>query len=279
LSPYVLVETYFTNYAEIAQQYSLRWMTMAFVISNNGIPYWGFSWRADGTDPDDKVLQQIKAMRKVNVDAIGSFGGAAGDELATVIQSESALLDAYQSVISGYNFKFIDFDIEGANLADTVTNQRRNRVLAHLQRNNSDVLLSFTLPVLPTGLTEIGLNLLRDAKSVGVRIDAVNIMAMDYGPGGIDMGEAAIQAIQNTQAQLRQLNLKSCIGVIPMIGVNDVEGEVFRQNDARRLVAFTNNTDNGVCITSYWSLDRDNTRDTRISQRPFEFTKIFAGGH
>ena len=73
-------------------------------------------------------------------------------------------------------FKFVDFDIEGSALADIVTNRRRNRVLAQLQRNNPDVLLSFTLPVMPSGLTDIGLNMLQDAQSAGVRIDAVNIM-------------------------------------------------------------------------------------------------------
>lgn len=103
-SPYVLVEDAFTNYAAVAKRYALRWLTMAFVISNDGVPSWGFSWRADGTDPEDKVHQQIDAMRKVGADAIGSFGGAAGDELATAIQSDEALLKAYQSVISAYKY-------------------------------------------------------------------------------------------------------------------------------------------------------------------------------
>src|SRR5437870_6357456 len=41
--------------------------------------------------------------------------------------------------------------------------------------------ISFTLPVLPTGLTADGLNVLASAKHDGLNVDLVNIMTMDYG--------------------------------------------------------------------------------------------------
>ena len=50
-------------------------------------------------------------------------------------------------------FKFVYFDIEGSALANKVSVKRRNWVLAILQRQNTSLLLSFTLPVLPSGLT------------------------------------------------------------------------------------------------------------------------------
>lgn len=49
------------------------------------------------------------------------------------------------------------------------------------QDANPGLVVSFTLPVLPVGLTADGVNLLRDAKAKGVRLDVLNIMTMDYG--------------------------------------------------------------------------------------------------
>jgi hypothetical protein len=61
---------------------------------------------------------------------------------------------------------------------------------------------------LPTGLTADGLNILASAKHDGVKIDVVNIMAMDYGPSvdnGGQMGLDAIQAAIATEAQISSL--------------------------------------------------------------------------
>lgn len=48
--------------------------------------------------------------------------------------------------------------------------------------------MSFTLPVLPAGLTADGVKLLESCVKHGVRVDVLNIMTMDYGdsaaPGG-----------------------------------------------------------------------------------------------
>ena len=51
-------------------------------------------------------------------DVIVSFGGAANHELAEVITSATALQAAYQSMIDAYGLTHIDFDIEGAAVAD-----------------------------------------------------------------------------------------------------------------------------------------------------------------
>ena len=58
------------------------------------------------------------------------------------------------------------------------------------------------MPVLPTGLDASGLNVLQTAKNDGVRIDVVNVMAMDYGEA-VDnngqMGQDAISAAVATE--------------------------------------------------------------------------------
>ncbi len=49
------------------------------------------------------------------------------------------------------------------------------------QAANPGLIVSFTLPVLPTGLTADGVRLLESCAKYGVRVDVVNIMTMDYG--------------------------------------------------------------------------------------------------
>ena len=61
---------------------------------------------------------------------------------------------------------------------------------------------SVTLPVLPSGLDSPAPAMLQDAKNVGMTIQVVNIMTMDYYEGtGTEMGKAAISAAQATLAR------------------------------------------------------------------------------
>ncbi|CAL9467413.1 putative bifunctional chitinase_lysozyme [Streptomyces sp. enrichment culture] len=145
---------------------------------------------------------------------------------------------------------------------------------------------------MPEGLTQDGVNLLADAKRNGVRIDAVNIMAMDYGPAySGDMGTYAEQAATATQAQLKGvLGLSDgeawrTVAVTPMIGVNDVVTEVFGVDDAAQLVEFAEAK--GLGWLSMWSGTRDrqcpggtkpsaDATCSSILQDGFAFTKAFA---
>ncbi|CAL9560220.1 putative bifunctional chitinase_lysozyme [Streptomyces sp. enrichment culture] len=100
----------------------------------------------------------------------------------------------------------MDFDVEGGALPDRAANTRRAQAIAKLQARHPGLDVSFTLPVMPEGLTQAGVDLLADAKANGVRIGAVNIMAMDYGASyGGDMGTYAEQAATATQAQVKSV--------------------------------------------------------------------------
>ena len=167
------------------------------------------------------------------------------------ITNVNALQAAYQSVIDAYGLTRIDFDIEGAAVADRASIDRRSEALAALQQNaaaaGKPLQVWFTLPVLPTGLTSDGLYVLQSALAHGVTITGVNVMAMDYGdsaapsPGG-RMGDYAIEAATSTFGQVKALyggaktdaQLWAMIGVTPMIGLNDVTTEVFDQAAAAR---------------------------------------------
>ncbi|MYV67087.1 sugar hydrolase, partial [Streptomyces sp. SID2131] len=262
---------------------------LAFITSGGACaPLWG-----GVTDlANDKVAAQIGALRAKGGDVRVSFGGAAGHELALNCSSAPALAAAYGKVVDQYELTKVDFDVEGAALPDTAANTRRSQAIAQLQKAHPGLDVSFTLPVMPEGLTQPGVDLLADAKRNGVRVDAVNIMAMDYGPAySADMGTYAVQAATATQAQIKGvLGLSDAaawkaVAVTPMIGVNDVTTEVFKVEDATQLVDFAKSK--GLGWLSMWSSTRDkqcpdgavNRADATCSsilQQPLAFTKAFA---
>ncbi|MEU9732064.1 cellulose binding domain-containing protein [Streptomyces sp. NPDC048002] len=242
-----------------AEATGVRDYNLAFVTDGGGCtPKWG-----GVTDlASDAVAAQIGALRAKGGDVRVSFGGAAGSELATTCSSASALAAAYTKVVDAYDLTKVDFDVEGGALPDTAANTRRAQAIAKLQQDHPDLDVSFTLPVMPEGLTQPGVDLLADAKKNGVAIDAVNIMAMDYGPAySGDMGTYAEQAATATQAQIKGvLGLSDSaawktVAVTPMIGVNDVVTEIFKVEDATQLVDFAKSK--GLGWLSMWSATRD----------------------
>jgi hypothetical protein len=153
--------------------------------------------------------------------------------------------------------------VEGGALPDSAANSRRSQAIAQLQRSHSGLEVSFTLPAMPTGLTQDGIDLLADAKRNGVAVSAVDIMAMDYGSSfACDMGQYAIDGATATQAQAKSvLGLSDGaawkkIAVTPMIGVNDVASEVFTVADAGQLADLARSK--GPAWLSMWSATRDN---------------------
>lgn len=232
---------------------------LAFVTDGGGCtPKWG-----GVTDlASDAVASQIGALRAKGGDVRVSFGGASGSELATTCSSADALASAYGKVVDAYKLTKVDFDVEGGALPNTAANTRRAQAIARLQQQHPKLDVSYTLPVMPEGLTQDGVNLLSDAKKNGVAIDTVNIMAMDYGPAySGDMGTYAEQAATATQAQVKSvLGLSDSaawktVAVTPMIGVNDVTSEIFKVDDATQLVNFARSK--GLGWLSMWSATRD----------------------
>jgi hypothetical protein len=136
-----------------------------------------------------------------------------------------------------------------------------------MQAARPDVSTWFTLPVLPQGLTQDGLNVVERALQAGVRLDGVNVMAMNYGdsvapPELKTMGAYAIDAAESTYAQLTELFASygqsfdwNQLGVTPMIGVNDITTEIFTPDDAQLLEDFAREKDLGML--SMWSIARD----------------------
>ncbi len=282
------------NIVQIAKDAGLHNVTLAFVQSNGngGIGWGGMGSISNATFSNGtSMLSAVQGLQNEGVNVAISFGGAAGIDPAAAATSASQLQAQYQSVINTYGVHSLDFDIEGSVMANTNANNLRNQALKGLEAANPGLEVTFTLPVMPTGLTTEGLNLLSSAESAGVSINRVNIMAMDYGAAfdnGGQMGLDAILAAQATEAQLTKLGLNSTtIGVVPMIGVNDTSSEIFTLADAQQLVNYAA-TDSKISALSMWSLARDNgsgagsswasPTSSSITQTPYQFSSILGGG-
>ncbi len=266
-----------------------KYYTLAFVVDQTGngcTASWGTYYVLSQDFPD----ADIASMRAAGGDVIVSFGGAANTELALSCPSVSALEAQYDAVVTQYNLKRIDFDVEGAAVADAASISRRDQAIALLQAAHPGLQVSFTLPVMPYGLTQDGINVVADAIANGVDVTAVNVMAMDYGDGTTEMGQAAIDAGNATEAQLAVLypgkttaQLDAMIGVTPMIGYDDLS-EVFQLSDASLLLNYAQTS--GINEIAFWSAARDvacpagqegTTQNTcsGLVQTPFEFSGIF----
>ena len=207
---------------------------------------------------------QIDAIRHRGGDVIMSFGGEAGKEMANVIDNEADLEAAYQKVIDTYKFTWLDFDVEGNNLdKGKADSERRNTVLANLQKKNPGLIISYTLPVDPNGLSQESRNLLADAVKKGVKIHSANIMVMYFGKQfvgkGKSEGELGVESAKTTRDQLEKIDPSIQIGLCPCLGRNGSAAEVFELDDAKTLKAFADQTPY-ICSLHYWCINDDASR-------------------
>lgn len=233
---------------------------LAFVISDGTTctPKW------NGTTAigDSAVKSRIAALTASGSSVRVSFGGASGKELAEVCDSASALAKAYGAALDAAGSTQADFDVEGDALTDSASVELRSKAIALLQKERSDVSVSFTLPVMPSGLDDDSVALLDSANNNSVQVSTVNIMTMNYGSEYTDdMGQYALTSATATHDQLADIFGLSDEGawkgmaLTSMIGVNDVDNETFSLADAAEVRAFAE--EKGVAWVSMWSTFRD----------------------
>ena len=266
-------------------QAHLKAYTAAFIIGSGCTPIWGDTLDINTSGANAKIAQ----AQSEGAQTIISFGGAGGVELAQSCTNTASLTTAYQSVINKYHVTHLDFDVEGAAIADTASINRRYQAIKTLEANNAGLVISVTIPVLQSGPDGNGTAFLQSAKTNGTRIDLVNIMTMDYGGAVSNMGAAAISAAQGTLSIARGIWPSfgyGNLGITPMIGQNDQAGEIFTIANAQSLVSFANS--NAVGRLAFWSIGRDqqcpggagggaSPNCSSISQSTLQFTGIFNG--
>lgn len=277
----------------VTQSTGIKFYTLAFVTNGGG------SCNAEwaGTIPLNQTStflphldSDIQFIRNQGGDVIISFGGAAGQELALTCSSASALQAQYQVIINQYHVTHLDFDIEGGAQGDANSYDRRNTALRALQQANPGLSIAFTLPSATTGLLDDSMGLLRNANSHGVNYSIVNLMTMDYGSPDSQMGQEAINAANGLFSELQSLfpsksssQLWAMVGITPMIGQNDSQGEIFSLQNAQQVLSFAQQ--NHIGELAMWEISRDNgscagsttasDSCSGVSQSAFAFSNIF----
>ncbi len=289
--------------AALAKNHNVNHFTLAFVVSkdaNTCLPTWGTAYGMQNYAQYSK----IKALREAGGDVMLSIGGANNAPLAASCKNVDDLMQHYYDIVDNLNLRVLDFDIEGTWVADQASIERRNLAVKKVQdkwkSEGKDIAIWYTLPILPTGLTPEGMNVLSDAKAKGVELAGVNVMTMDYGnaicqsantEGQNIHGKCATSAIANLHSQLKGLHpnksdaeIDAMMGTTPMVGVNDVQGEVFYLSDARLVMQDAQKRNLGM--VGIWSIARDLPGGTNLSpefhgltkeQAPkYAFSEIFA---
>lgn len=260
--------------ASLAKDQGVTHFTMAFVVAKDAetcLPTWGTAYNIN----DYTQYSKIKALHEAGGDVMVSIGGANNSPLAAACNNVSDLQQHYYDIVDNLNLNVLDFDIEGTWVADHDSINRRNEAVKAVQdqwkTEGRSVGIWYTLPILPTGLTPDGLYVLNDAKEKGVNLAGVNVMAMDYGSsicqsegteGQNIHGKCATSAIENLFSQLKAIftdksddEINAMMGVTPMNGYNDVQGEVFYLSDANLVMGDAKDRDMGMI--GMWSMMRD----------------------
>ncbi len=293
-APYIDMLQYPTpSLSGLATATGQKYFSMAFIVAGSGCQA---NWGGYYTMAQNFEVNDVAALRAQGGDVIVSFGGATGTELALACSTVATLQAQYQAVIDKYDLKRVDFDIEGSALGNATSIDRRNKAIAALQAAaaaaGKSLVVQYTLPVLPTGLTSQGLSVLQNALTNGVNIGIVNVMTMDYGSyyDPYQMGAYAVQAMNAIISQLSSLygaaktnaQVRAMIGVTPEIGLNDVTPEVFTLGDASAVVSAAQSA--GIGMLTFWSDGRDQQCPgapvvtgtcSGITQSPWAFTNIF----
>lgn len=171
---------------------------LAFVISdgNDCTP----RWNGEDAIADTAVKSRISRLTADSGTVRVSFGGASGKELAATCDSVSKLTAAYATALDAAGSSQADFDIEGDELTAADTVALRSKAIAALQKERPDLEVSFTLPVMPSGLDSDSLALLESANTYDVQVSTVNLMTMNYGESYAgDMGDYALRSPSPTR--------------------------------------------------------------------------------
>ncbi|MFF7053825.1 chitinase [Streptomyces griseorubiginosus] len=262
---------------------------LAFVIADGSdcTP----SWNGTAAVGDASVRSRVSALKKSGAKVRVSFGGASGKELAETCSGAAELAAAYGSALDAAGSSLADFDIEGDALTDSDSVRLRSEAIALLQKQRSGLAVSFTLPVMPSGLDDDGVALLESANDHAVQVSTVNIMTMNYAESyDGDMGRYAITSAKAAQAQLKSVFGTSdstawrALALTSMIGTNDVAGETFTLSDAAQVREFAESK--GVGWVSMWATFRDQrceegddalTNCSGVSQSAGAFGEALAG--
>jgi chitinase len=260
--------------AALASQSGDKFLTLAF-LQTPAAGSCEVDWNGDATTPvaDSTYGSDIAAIRAAGGDVIPSFGGFGADDTGTELADSCTSVDSiaaqFEKVITTYQVTRLDLDIEDKSLTLPDAIDRRNKAIRKVQdwaaAGGRQAQFTYTLPILPTGLTPPGLAVLQNAVDNGARVDVVNVMTFDYFDNqphemAAD-SEAAATALQGQLAALYPAKtageLWGMTAVTEMVGRDDFgPSETSTLADAQTITDWARQQQ--LAGLSFWALQRDN---------------------
>lgn len=285
------------NLKKIYEDTGVKFFNLGFIQGTSGVQNGKVNWGWGGysvlsesggeNSQYNGIKKSIKELRDVGGDVTVSFGGLNGTPFWEVTQDVDVLYNTYMELVKGYGLTRLDLDIEGG-AQDKTKNIANAKAIKKVQAETGvDIVL--TLPVLPSGLTSVQLDVLEAYLSQGVQIELVNIMTMCYGSSSLNPGEnygtASLRAVDSTKDQLKNYFRKYAnidltdaesyrkIGTTPSIGFEGSAHPVFTTDWTKLVVDHAKL--NGLGMVSFWSLNRDAKLDNNSGvKNQYEFTNI-----
>ncbi|GLW58465.1 carbohydrate-binding protein [Kitasatospora phosalacinea] len=263
---------------------------LAFVLAQGSTcsPSWGGT---SSIDTDTTMPAVIQTIRNKGGDVSVSVGGYGGTKLGQTCGTPEATAAAYQKVVTKYNLKAIDFDLEEPEYENTAAIHNEIGAARILQQNNPGLYVSITTAGTNAGTGWFGTQMLLEAKSQGFTPNNYSIMPFDGGFSGAAAQTDALvkfnQILQNTFGW-NEATAYAHEGVSLMNGRTDA-AEYFKQADFQTVLDFA--TAHRLARYTYWSVNRDRqcpgTVDpglsgacSSVAQNDWDFTKFtvkFAG--
>ena len=249
---------------------------------------WGGYSSLTKNSTNSQYLGIVQSMQNL-LDAGGSYiisvGGQAGDAPWKVSQNTTSLQNMYLDIINTYGIKRLDLDIEESN-QDYDHNIANAKAIKKVQ-DQTNIEITLTIPIMPTGWESKQLNIIDAYLSQGVNITMVNSMCMCYGTGvssGEDYGDASIRAIENSIKQMKILYSNYGIeltdvqaykktGCTVSIGY---ESNLYPTFTTSMMQKVTNHAkENNYGMLTFWSMGRDSKIETNagISSK-YAYTNI-----
>src|SRR5437763_6148763 len=305
LPQHVFAPYYFSQsdtLAEVSQASGAKFITMAFLQTpapGSCTVFWNGS--TDAPVAPATYGAGIAAVRAAGGDVLPSFGGSAGDtpgtEIADSCQDVRAIAAEYERVITTYNVKRLDFDIEEDSLSDPANLpgiDRRNKAIKLVEdwadRHHRTVQFVYTLPTNVSGLDPAGLHLLQNAIENHARVDLVNIMTFDYfddqsnacaagqGPAHqmaadtMTAGRHLFDTLRGLYPRQSASRLWRMIGITEDIGRDDFGPcETFTTADASAVERWA--AQKGLGEVSFWNLQRDRAARSHVDQTDWQFSQ------
>ena len=199
---------------------------------------------------------------------------------------------AYQSVVTKYKLKRINFDIESAAATNKAGLDRQVRAAAALLKANPGLSISLTLAADTDGFDSDAYAVLKRFHDGQVPLSSIGLMAFDYGDAVPSETDRITKSAEGAVGQIKQLygvpatEAWKALNLILMIGRNDTP-ETLTLADAKTVHGFA--AKNRIGTVSIWSVNRDqpcpdgNTgsgpaRDncSGMNQTPYEFSKTLS---